>query len=166
MDNRSPRTWISRCTTLIATAVNKGKENLYKCILHSCKAAVWLWPSSSSKKPCRRSLRARHDVLQAKDNVKAVQDIVDLIARNKPISVVSRWMDWFKKVTNCKKRNIEDTPRFVSRFHGIDAEQPMRAGCMSSSQTDEFLAIKLFNNANLSESTLENVKVRIIGMAE
>lgn len=42
----------------------------------------------------------------------------------------------------------------------------MRAGSKSSSQTGEVLAITLLNNANLSDFTLKNAKLRYIGMAE
>lgn len=54
--------------------------------------------------------------------------------------------------------------RFVSKFRGIAAELPIRADSKSSSQTGEVLAINLLKIANLSESTLTNAKLRLIGM--
>ena len=83
------------------------------------------------------------------DQVKAVMEIVNLIAVDAPIAIVSRLINSFNKVTSCRRLKNEDVRTFISRFQGLAAEHLMHAGETSSSQIGEVLAITLLNNADL-----------------
>ena len=100
------------------------------------------------------------------DQVKAVQEIVELVPQDLPIAFVTRLIDSFNKVTSCKRKGNEDLNRFVSRFRGLAAEHLMRAGSSNHSQIGKVLAIALLNIASLSEASLTNAKLGLIGMAE
>ena len=100
------------------------------------------------------------------DQVTAVREIIELIAVDPPIAVVSRLIQSFNAVTNCRRNRSEDLGSFVSRFRGLAADHWMHGGLSSSSQVGEVLAITLLNNANLSEETLTSAKLQLISLAE
>ena len=70
----------------------------------------------------------------------------------------------FDKVV--KRRNGENLNSFALRFRGLAAEHLMRAGTSNSEQIGEVLAISLLNNANISESNLNQAKLQLIAMAQ
>ena len=105
-------------------------------------------------------------ITSREQQVKAVQDIVDLVAQDPSIAVVTRLIDSFNKVTSCKRKGNKDLNRFVSTFRGLAAEHLMRVGSSNHSQIGEVLAVTLLNNSSLFEASLTNAKLRIIIMAE
>ena len=96
----------------------------------------------------------------------AIREIIELIAVDLPIAVVSRLIASFNKVTSCRRRRSEDLNTFVSRFRGLAADHLMHGGLSSSSQVGEVLAITLLNNASLSDETLTNAKLQLISLAQ
>ena len=100
------------------------------------------------------------------DQVKAVMEIVNLIAFDAPIASVTRLINSFNKVTSCRRLKKEDVRIFISRFQGLAAEHLMHAGETSSSQIGEVLAINLLNNADLEKSTLTNAMLQLIGFSQ
>lgn len=55
--------------------------------------------------------------------VKAVREIVEMVAVNPPIAVVSRLIAPFNKVTNCQRNRSESLSSFVSRSRGLAANR-------------------------------------------
>ena len=106
------------------------------------------------------------DYLQTSDPVSAVRDIVDTVAIDPPIAMVSRLISSFQKVTSCRCSKNEDLRVFVSRFRGLAASHLLHANASSSSQIGEVLAVTLLNNANLDEGTLMNATSALITHAE
>ena len=100
------------------------------------------------------------------DQVKAVMEIVNLIAVDAPIASVTRLINSFNKVTSCRRLISEDVRTFISRFQGFGAEHLMYAGEASSSQIGKVLAINFLNNADLEESTSTNGKLQLIGFSQ
>ncbi len=62
------------------------------------------------------------------DQVKAVQEIIDLVAVEPPIVVVTRLIDSFNRVLSCTRRPSESLSSFVTRFTGLASEHLMQAG--------------------------------------
>ena len=100
------------------------------------------------------------------DQVAAVRNIVNLIAIDLSIAMVSRLINSFHKVSACRRKKNEDLLVFVSRFRGLAAEHLMHSNASTSSQIGEFLAFILLNNANLEDGTLTNAKLQLISLAE
>ncbi len=92
------------------------------------------------------------------DQVKAVQQIIDLVAVEPPIVVVTRLIDSFKRVSNCTRKPTEALSNFVTRFTGLASKHLMQAGSSPNSKVGEVLAISMLNNANLGEITLSKCK--------
>lgn len=103
--------------------------------------------------------------LKQDDQLQTVMEIVNFIAYDPLITVVSRLILSLNKVMNCHRKNNERLPLFVSRFHGLASEHLMIADESPSSTVGEVLAITLLNNANLPQSTLINAKSELIKMA-
>ena len=100
------------------------------------------------------------------DQIKGVQQIVDLISNHPPIAVVKRLVDSFNKVINCRRKHSEDLNHFLSRYRVLAAEHLLRVGATSYLQVEEFLAITLLNNACIPETTLTTAKLQLIRLAE
>ena len=168
--NKDLHVWrkqVANWVDLVATAAEKGSDKLYKTVFATLGRQLYDrgLPQAQMSIVDEAQQRGLIDYKQ-EDQVKAVKEIVDLIAVDPPIAVVTRLIDSFNQVTNCRKRRGEDLNSFVSRFQGLAAEHLMHAGATSSSQIGEVLAITLLNNAALDESTLTNAKLRLISLAE
>jgi hypothetical protein len=100
------------------------------------------------------------------DQLKAVEEIVKLLATDPPMAIVSRLINTFSKVISCKRKPKEDLNQFTSRFWGLAADHLMHANASSSSQTAEMLAIILLNNSLLPDDTLTAAKLELIRIAE
>lgn len=98
--------------------------------------------------------------------MKGVQQIVNLLAVDHPIAVVTRLITSFNKVESFRRGKEENLNRFVDRFRGLASDQLMHAGASSSSQIGEVLAITLLNNANLEEGILANANMQLTSLAE
>lgn len=97
-----------------------------------------------------------------KGEVITVRKIIDLVAIDPPICVVSRLISSFDKVTGCCRKSPEDVGTFVARFRGLAAEHLIHAGLASTSQMGEVLAIAMRKNPNLSEETLTITKTSML----
>ena len=72
------------------------------------------------------------------DQVKAVSEIVELIAVDPPIAIVTRLISVVQQsLSRAMRRKNEDLNSFVSRFRGLAAEHLMHAGPYNSSQIGE-----------------------------
>ena len=67
------------------------------------------------------------------DQVKAVMEIVNLIAVDAPNASVTRLINSFNKVKSCRRLKTEDVRTCISRFQGSAGEHLMHAGKTSSS---------------------------------
>ena len=151
---------------LISTAAEKGSDKLYKTIFATLARQLYDRGLRQAQKSIVEEAQERGDIdYKQEDQVKGVEQIVNLIAVDPPISVVTRLIDSFNKVTSCRRRQSENLNHFVSRFRGLAAEHLMRAGTTQSSQIGEVLAITLLNNADLPEGTLTNSKLQLISLA-
>jgi hypothetical protein len=100
------------------------------------------------------------------NQLKAVEEIVKLLATDPPMAIVSRLINTFSKVISCKRKPKEDINEFTSRFWGLAADHLMHANASTSSQTAEMLAIILLNNSLLPDDTLTAAKLELIRIAE
>ncbi len=100
------------------------------------------------------------------DQVKAVQEIIDLVAVEPPMVVVTRLIDSFNRMSSCTRRASESLSSFVTRFTGLASEQLMQVGSSPTVKIGQVLAITLLNNANLGDSTLSSAKIQLIKAAQ
>ena len=100
------------------------------------------------------------------DPVQAALSIVKLVAVDPPMSMVTRLISSYQKVTFCRRDRIEKLSSFVSRFRRLAAKHLLHVNTFSSSQIGEMLAITLPNNANLEYGTLTNAKLQLIAHNE
>lgn len=63
----------------------------------------------------------------------AVQQIVDLVAKDPPLAQVTGLIGSFNKVTSCRRGSKEDISVFVSRLFGLAAKTLMHSNRSSSS---------------------------------
>ena len=157
---------VSLWVDLVCISAEKGEDKFYKTM----KATLALQLYTNGLPQAQKSIvdQAQEKGLidyKQENQVKAVKEIVDLVATDPPISIVTRLIDSFNKVTGCRKKKGDDLSTFVSRFHGLAAEHLMNAGSKDSSQVGEVLAITLLNNAALSNGTLTNTKFQLIALA-
>lgn len=96
----------------------------------------------------------------------AVCDMVELIAVNPSIAVVSRLKHSFNPVSSCRPCRSKDITAFVSRFRGFVSDSVMNGGLFSSFKVGEVLAIFLLNNAALREETLRNAKFQLVTLLQ
>lgn len=94
----------------------------------------------------------------------AVQDIVELLAIEPPISVDTPLMSSFNHVSTCASRNNEELSAFTSRFRVLAVDHILHDGVAVNSQVVEALAITLINNSNLIAETLYNAKMQLFGV--
>ena len=106
------------------------------------------------------------DYMQMDDSVQAALSIVKLVAVDPPISMVTRLISSYQRVTSCRQDWSEKLSSFVLWFRGLAAKHLLHANTSSSSQIGEVLAITLLNNANLEDGTLTNAKLQLIAHAE
>lgn len=99
------------------------------------------------------------------DQMEAVQQIVDKIAKDPPTTVVTRLMNSFVKVQNCKRNKDMSFNSFVSKFMALASEHLIHSGGTSTSQVGEVLAFTLLNNANLEKATHQTAKMQLIQTA-
>ena len=91
---------------------------------------------------------------------------MDTVAVDSPITMVTRLISSFQKVTTCRRSKNENLKVFVSRFRGLAETHLLHATASPSSQIGEVLAVTLLNNANLDEGTLINATSALITHAE
>ena len=158
---------ISRWIDTIRSAALKDSDRMYKTIFATLANHLYDrgLPSEQKSIVDEAQLKGLIDYKQD-DQIAAVREIIELIAVDSPIAVVSRLISSFHRVTDfCRRRN-EDLRSFVSRFRGLAADHLMHGALSSSSQVGEVLAITLLNNANLSEETLTSAKLQLIALAK
>lgn len=97
--------------------------------------------------------------------MKAVLDIVNLVAKNSTLSKVTRLISPFKVVVNCRRKKDEKLSLFIDRFRGLAAKHLPHANASSVSQTDQVLAITLLHNDDLSKAVLTSAKLELISLA-
>jgi len=122
--------------------------------------------------PSEQKLRIDHAQLTSSsfdyrqdDQVEAVQQIVDLIAKDPPTTVVTRLIDSFVKVQGCRRRKDQAIAPYVSKFVALASKHLIYSGATSESQVGEVMAITLLNNANLDRSTHQTATMQMIQTA-
>jgi len=158
---------VARWVDTIAAAAEKGSDRLYKTVFATLANHLYDRGLPNAQKSIVDEAQAKGDIdYKQDDQIAGVRDIIELIAVDPPIAVVSRLISSFNQVTNCRRRRNEELSTFVSRFRGLSADHLMHGGLSASSQVGEVLAITLLNNANLSEETLTNAKLQLIALAQ
>ena len=158
---------ISRWVDTIRHAAEKGQDRMYKTVYATLANQLYDRGLPSEQKSIIDEAQLKGLInYKQEDQIAAVRDIIELIAIDSPVATVSRLIDSFHRVTNCRRRRNEDLRAFVPRFRGLAADHLMHGGLSSSSQVGEVLAITLLNNANLSEETLTNAKLQLIALAK
>lgn len=99
------------------------------------------------------------------DPIQTVISIVNLVAFDHPVAMVTRITASFQRVMSCRQGKKETLKKFVSRFYGLSAKYMGHLGASPSSQTGQMLAITLLNNADLDETTSTNAMCRLLEMA-
>ncbi len=95
-----------------------------------------------------------------------MQQIIDLVAVESPMVVVTRLIDSFNRVSSCNRKPSESLSSFVTRFTGLASEHLMQAGSSPTSKVGEVLDIALMNSANIGDTTLSSAKIRLINAAQ
>ncbi len=62
------------------------------------------------------------------DQVKAVQQIIDLVAVEPRIVFLTRLIDSFNRMSNCTRKQSESLSSFVTRFTGLPSKHFIQAG--------------------------------------
>ena len=158
---------VSRWVETITAAAEKGNDRVYKNLAATLARHFYDRSLPSAQKSIVDEAQAKGLInYKQDDQITVIREIIELIAVDPPIPVVSRLIASFNKVTNCRRRRSEDLNTFVSRSRGLAADHLMHGGLSSSSQVGQVLAITLLNNASLSEETLTNAKLQLISLAQ
>ena len=116
------RKQVANLVDLVATAAEKESDNLYKTVFDTLARQLYDRGLPQSQMSIVDEAQQRGLIAyKQEDQVKAVKEIVDLIAVDPPIAWVTRLIDSFKQVTNFRKLRGEDLNAFVSRFQGLAA---------------------------------------------
>ncbi len=158
---------IANWVDLIKVGAEEGEDKLYKTIFKTLGRQLYSRGLPQAQKSIVDHAQeiGKIDYKQS-DQVAAVQDIVDLIAVDPPIVVVSRLIESFNRVSNCRRKKNESLSSFVSRFSGLASEHLMHADASPNSKIGEVLAITLITNANLGETTHQSAKIQLISAAK
>ena len=166
-DHQEWRRNIARWVDTISSAAEKGSDRMYKTVFATLANQLYDRGLPSAQKSIVDEAQANGSINYKQSNqIEAVKQIMELIAVDPPMAIVSRLITSFNQVTNCRRGRNEDLGAFVSRFRGLAADHLMHGGLSPASQVGEVLAITLLNNANLSEDTLSNAKIQLINHAE
>lgn len=92
--------------------------------------------------------------------------MVELIAFDLPIAVVSRLIGSLNRLTTCSHCKDEPLDIPISRFVEVAADPVLHGVLSSSSQVGEVLPITLFNNSLLTDEKFTNAKLQLIALAE
>ena len=148
-DHQEWRRNIARWVDTIAQAAEKGEDRMYKTVFATLANHLYDRGLPSESKSFVDEAQANGQInYKQDDQVAAVQEIVELLAVEPPIAVVTRLISSFNKVSMCTRRKNEDLSAFVSRFRGYAADHLMHAGVPANSQVGEILAITLLNNSS------------------
>ncbi len=95
-----------------------------------------------------------------------MQEIIDLVAVEPAMVVVTSLIDSFNRVPSCTRRPSESILSFVTRFTGLASEHLMQTGSSPTSKAGEVLAFTMLNNANLGGTTLSSAKIQLNNAAQ
>ena len=159
---------VGRWVDIVKTAQDNGTDRHVQTIYNIFGRALFerALPPDQQTMVDEAQAKGTIDYLQTSDPVATVRDIVDTVAVDPPIAMVTRLISSFQKVTSCRRSKNEDLRVFVSRFRGLAATHLLHAIASSSSQIGEVLAVTLLNNANLDEGTLIIATSVLITLAE
>jgi hypothetical protein len=96
------------------------------------------------------------------DQVAAVEQIIGLLGKEPPMSLVSRLIKMLNDAIECKRGTTQRLSTFVSRFWGLGSTHLMHAQASQDSQLGGMLAIVLINNSTLNANTLASAKIELI----
>jgi hypothetical protein len=157
---------VAEWVDLVTTAASQSSDRHFKTVRATLGLQLYRALSASHRSVVDEA-QARGAINYCQDDqVVAVNELVQLLATDPPMAVVSRLISTFNKVISCKRRPKENISTFVSRFWGLAADHLMKVGASSSSQKAEMLAIILLNSACLQEETFTAAKLELIRIAE
>jgi hypothetical protein len=151
---------------LVTTAANQSSDRHFKTVRATMGRQLYRALPLSHRSVVDEAQARGIINFRQEDQLKAVEELVKLLATDPPMAIVSRLITTFNKVVLCKRKPNESLKVFVTRFWGLAADHLMHAGASSSSQTAEMLAIILLNNASLQDETLTAAKLELIRVAE
>jgi hypothetical protein len=100
------------------------------------------------------------------DQVAAVEQIIGLLGKEPPMSLVSRLIKALNDAIECKRVTTERLSTFVSSFWGLASTHLMHAEASQDSQLGETLSIVLIYNSTLDANTVASAKLELIRAAE
>jgi hypothetical protein len=100
------------------------------------------------------------------DQVAAVEQIIGLLGKEPPMSLVSRLIKTLNDDIECRRGSTERLSTFVSRFWGLASTHLMHAQASQDFQLGEVPAIVLINNSTLDANKLASAKLELIRFAE
>ena len=157
---------VAEWVDLVSTAAAHSHDHHFKTVNATLGRQLYRAPSASQRSIVDEAQARGAINFRQENQLKAVEEIVKLLATDPPMAIVSRLISTFSKVTSCKRKPKEDLNQFTSRFWGLAADHLMHANASSSSQTAEMLAIILLNNSLLPDDTLTAAKLELIRIAE
>lgn len=93
--------------------------------------------------------------------LRAVQQMVALVAEDTPIEKVARVAQAFRNVSQCKRSKGESLKKFGIRFQGL-AQQYLRvSGAKQNDAAGMVLALNFLENANLQPETRNQVQLQL-----
>jgi hypothetical protein len=95
-----------------------------------------------------------------------VEQIIGLLGKEPPLSLVSRLIKTLNDAIECKRGTTERLSTSVSRFWGLASTHLMLAQASQDYQLGEMLAIVLINNSTLDANTLASAKLELIRTSE
>jgi hypothetical protein len=98
--------------------------------------------------------------------VAAVEQIIGLLVKEPPMSLVSRLIKTLNDAIECKRGTTERLSTFVSRFWRLASTHLMHAQASQDFQVEEMMAIMPINNSTLDANTLDSAKLELIRAAE
>ncbi len=151
---------IANWVDLIKVGAEKGEDKLYKTVFATLGRHLYSRGIPHDQKSIVDHAQEIGKVdYKQDDQVAALQQIVDLITVDPPIAVITRLIESFNRVSNCRRRKNESLSSFVSRFSGLASDHLIHAGTSPNSKVGEVLAIALLGNANLHDTTHQSAKI-------
>jgi hypothetical protein len=157
---------VAEWVDLVSTAAAHSHDHHFKTVNSTLGRQLYR-ALPTSQRSIVDEAQARGAINFRQENqLKAVEEIVKLLATDPRMAIVSRLINTFSKVISCKRKPKEDINECTSRFWGLAADHLMHADASTSSQTAEMLAIILLNNYLLPDDTMTAAKLELIRIAE
>ena len=105
---------------MISAGATRGEDKHYKTIYATLGRQLYDKGLPQAQKSIVDEEQVRGIINYKQENqVKAVKEIVDLVAVDQPIAVVTRLINTFNNVLQCKKKSNENLNTFASKLEAL-----------------------------------------------